>query len=320
MSTSVMQKSPAVAIPSGLASISLPMRDREETKRFYKDVLCGELLEDDGKTLKFWFENFALNLVPQNGGGTPVGAEYPHCAFSVTPEQFYAIKLRLDGYGVPTGEPWTRSGVALMYFRDPSDNQWELYSKSGCPAVKLRQAAAKGGDYSTDFHALSYKKLKNPTTDLPQASTSGFNHFTLAIRNMEETERFQTIVLGGVVTHPGPSHLTVEIGGVSVGAHETDKGWTAEDAEYPHYTYKVTPDALIAIKRQLEAYGVPTHDIATHDGVDAWMYYRDPSGSLWELNCPQGFTQPTRRVASAGGDFKVDVKALNYSKWKDPGR
>ncbi len=76
----------------------------------------------------------------------------------------------------------------------------------------------------------------------------------------------------------------------------------------------------VAGAQRLEAFGIPTHDVATHDGTDAWMYFRDPSDNLWELNCPRGFAGPTRRTPSAGGDFTVDVKALSYRTWKDPGK
>jgi hypothetical protein len=43
------------------------------------------------------------------------------------------------------------------------------------------------------------------------------------------------------------------------------------------------------------------------------MYFRDPAGNLWELNCPEGFAGPRRR------DLPVDVSALRYHTWNDPG-
>jgi len=65
---------------------------------------------------------------------------------------------------------------------------------------------------------------------------------------------------------------------------------------------------------------VPTHDICTRNGRDASMYFRDPSGNLFELYCESGFAGEVRRAASAGGDYAPDVRALNYASWNDPGR
>ena len=50
------------------------------------------------------------------------------------------------------------------------------------------------------------------------------------------------------------------------------------------------------------------------------MYFRDPSGTLWELYCESGFKGVARRGVSAGGDYLPDVKALNYDTWKDPAK
>jgi catechol 2,3-dioxygenase-like lactoylglutathione lyase family enzyme len=307
----------------GLIAMSLPYRDRAASTMFYSEVLGGELLQD-GTTPKLRLGSLELTLGRQDGGVTDVDAEYPHYAFDVTPEQFAGLKHRLDAYKIPASSPWTREGhgTALMYFRDPAGNQWELYSKSGCTLLPLRIGARRGGDYVIDFPALAYDHApKRPAADAmpPLARPNGFNHMTLAVRDLGETERFQTIVFNGRITQPGPGHLTVDIDGCAVGSHEPKRAWTPNEAEYPHFTLRVKPENLLPLKRRLESFGVVTHDIATHDGVDAWMYFRDPSSNLWELNCPEGFKGAVRRTPSAGGDFVVDVAALRYDRWKDPG-
>jgi catechol 2,3-dioxygenase-like lactoylglutathione lyase family enzyme len=305
-----------VPTPSGFASVSLPYRDREQAKMFYGGILGGELRQD-GPILKYWFNNFAIHLGPQNGGGCPATQEWPHYAFTVTPDEFVGLIRRIDSYGIPRGEPWKRikSKYSLMYFRDPSGNQWELYSPDGCDKIPLRIGINHGGDYAIDFPALSYDTIAppKPGKEAAPCRPTGFNHMTLAVRDLAEAERFNVTVLGGVNVHPGETHITTVIGGCPVGWHQTKAGWTAPDAEYPHCTYLMEPEDLIPLKERLESFGVPTHDIATHDGVDAWMYFRDPSGNLWELNCPKGFAGAKRR------DAKVDVRALCYDSWKDPG-
>ena len=50
------------------------------------------------------------------------------------------------------------------------------------------------------------------------------------------------------------------------------------------------------------------------------MYFRDPTGNLWELYCERGFTGSVRRTPSAGGDYVPDLPALSYEHWNDPGR
>jgi hypothetical protein len=69
------------------------------------------------------------------------------------------------------------------------------------------------------------------------------------------------------------------------------------------------------MKERLESYGVPTTEPWTRDYVKALMYFRDPSGNLFEMYCAQGFKGKLRRGARAGGDYEIDFEALNYD-WK----
>jgi catechol 2,3-dioxygenase-like lactoylglutathione lyase family enzyme len=225
---------------------------------------------------------------------------------------------------VPTHEPWGREGrpTALMYFREPSGNQFELYCQSGLPGRPLRLGHRAGGDYVIDFPALCYSRLQPPAdkgASLPDVRPQGFNHMTVPVRDMYEGKRFWVEVLGGVVVLDLPDHITTRVGGADIGMANHAGGWTAADAEYPHYTFLVRAEDLLPLKRRLEAYGIPTHEVWTRNGVDAAMYFRDPSGNLWELYCERGFAGSVRRGVSAGGDYVVDVAALNYDRWNDPG-
>jgi catechol 2,3-dioxygenase-like lactoylglutathione lyase family enzyme len=309
--------------PCGFGHIAIPSRDMAQSKQFFVDVLGGTLAIDEPARARVRFGNFAVELAPQPGGATPAHAEYPHYAFTVAPEDFMGIKQRLEGFGVPTHDPWGRMNRthALMYFRDPSGNQFELFCPSGFNAVPLRLGHRAGGNYVINFPALCYKELRTPASklQLPEARLRGYNHMTLPVRDMYEAKRFFVAVLGGTVAFERPAHITVIVGGAEIGLSSEAGGWTAPDAEYPHYTFLVRADDLAPLKQRLESYNIPTSDIWTRNGVDAAMYLRDPSGNLWELYCDSGFKGALLRASSPDDGYEPDVKALNYGSWKDPG-
>jgi catechol 2,3-dioxygenase-like lactoylglutathione lyase family enzyme len=315
-----------IPAPCGLSHISIPTRDMAQSKRFFVDVLGGDLTTDGPMVARVQFGNFGISMGPQAGGATAPDAEYPHYAFTVQAQDFMAIKQRLEAYGVPTHDPWGRQNRphALMYFRDPSGNQFELFCPSGFTGVPLRLGHRAGGDYVIDFPSLCYSQLHEPSAnqvDIPKVRPGGFNHMTLPTRDMDEAKRFFVEVLGATVELERPDHVTLRIGSADIGfARNGTSGWTAAEAEYPHYTFLVKPEDLVPLKQRLESYGVPTHDVWTRNGVDAAMYFRDPTGNLWELCCETGFSGAVRRGVSAGGDFAPDVKALNYDVWKDPSK
>jgi catechol 2,3-dioxygenase-like lactoylglutathione lyase family enzyme len=319
--TATRSQPSTIPAPSGFSHVSLPARDLAQSKRFFTEVLGGHLVAD-GPVPRLRLGDFTIDLGQQDGGATRPHSEHPHYAFTVGPDTFVDLKRRLQTYGVPTHEPWTRTGssCALMYFCDPAGNRFELFCDSGFNALPLRIGARAGGDYAIDFPALRYDALKSPTTSPPKVRAADFNHMTLPVRDLPEAKRFWMEVFGGTLTVNNPSHATVVVGGAEVGNAPLDGGWTAPDAEYPHYTFLVEPDDLLPLKEHLDSYGVPTAEVCTRNGTDASMYFRDPSGNLWELYCPSGFTGATRRTPTAGGDFVVDLKALNYDTWKDPGR
>jgi catechol 2,3-dioxygenase-like lactoylglutathione lyase family enzyme len=313
------------ATPCGFSHIAIPSRDLAQSKQFFVEVLGGNLTVDGPALARVQFGNFGIVLAPQAGGATPADAEYPHYAFTVAPEDFMGIKQRLEAFGVPTHDPWGRQNRphALMYFRDPSGNQFELFCPSGFNAVPLRLGHRAGGDYVIDFARLCYDALTTQPVDnaqLPNVQPKGYNHMTLPVRDMREAKRFFVSALGGTVAFERPEHITVVVGGGEIGLSSETRGWTAADAEYPHYTFLVQPEDLAALKRQIEGHGVPTSDIWSRNGSDAAIYFRDPSGNLWELYCERGFKGPLRQGVSAGGDYTPDVKALNYAAWKDPGQ
>lgn len=311
--------------PCGFSHISIPAKNLAQSKQFFVDVLGGNLTVDEPALARVQFGNFGIVMGLQAGGATPADAEYPHYAFTVAPEDFMGIKQRLKAFGVPTHDPWGRQNRphALMYFRDPSGNQFELFCPSGFNAVPLRLGHRAGGDYVIDFAALCYSALQAPASnraELPNVRLGGYNHMTLPVSDMHEGKRFFVAVLGGRVAFERPAHVTVVVGGAEIGLSPETRGWTAADAEYPHYTFLVRPEDLAALKQRIETFGVPASEIWSRNGSDAALYFRDPSGNLWELYCETGFKGAVRRGVTAGGNYAPDVKALNYDVWKDPGK
>jgi catechol 2,3-dioxygenase-like lactoylglutathione lyase family enzyme len=296
-----------------------------QSRRFFVEVLGGDLTVDEPERVRVEFGGFGIVMGPQAGGATAPDAEYPHYGFTIAPQDFMPIKQRLEAFGVPTHDPWGRKNRphALMYFRDPSGNQFELFCPEGFDAIPLRLGARAGGDYVIDFPALAYTALgPRPASEpaRPTARPLGFNHMTLPVRDMEEGKRFWVEVLNGEVAFELPDHITARVGGAEVGMARHAGGWTAPDAAFPHYTFLVKPDDLLPLRDRLTSYGVPTSDVVSREGADASLYFRDPSGNLWELHCPRGFAGPTRRGTLAGSNAVVDVRALNYDQWRDPGR
>ena len=121
----------------GVHHLALICSDVERTICFYQDVLgfpLIELLENrdysgsnhffhdigNGNLLAFFdFPGLGLEPAVEALGGVQ------HIAISVTPEQFEALKARLDQHGIPYVGP-DRGITNSVYFRDPDGIQIEL--------------------------------------------------------------------------------------------------------------------------------------------------------------------------------------------------
>jgi len=158
------------------------------------------------------------------------------------------------------------------------------------------------------------------TTTRP--TVAGFNHVSMPVRDIAEAIRFWTGIFGGkvVLQVPGDAFAEVEVGGMILGLSKQSGGWTGSTAEFPHYAFTVDGAQMRPLQARLSQFGVPTHPIWTRHQVEALMYFRDPSGNLFELYCPQGF--PDAKSIPVGGlgrdGFKPDLAALNYDRWNDP--
>ena len=168
----------------------------------------------------------------------------------------------------------------------------------------------------TDIAANSPARMESSSGRLQPAYLS---HVSLPVRDRREAIRFFVNVLGADLIHNNEKagFSEVRLAGTVFGLSEQQGGWTARDAEYPHYAFEVRPEDFEPLKAQLEAHGVKTHAIWTRHRVEALMYFRDPSGNLFEFFCTQGFknadTLPVAR--SAGGDYHPPIAELSYD-WK----
>jgi catechol 2,3-dioxygenase-like lactoylglutathione lyase family enzyme len=137
-------------------------REFEQAKRFFTRVLGCELIHEvkDGATAfaEVRVAGTIIGFTDRPGTTTGRGAEYPHYAFFVDPEDFLPMVSWLRVNGVKTTEPWTRDGVkGLLYFRDPSGNLFEAYCPKLPEAASFVRGTKQGGSYTIDFAGLHYQ-------------------------------------------------------------------------------------------------------------------------------------------------------------------
>src|SRR5258705_13534274 len=101
---------------------SIPVRNLKEAKRFYTEVLGGEIvLESNPKFAEVRVGGAIIGLSEQEGGWTGPNAEFPHYAFTMTGENFYPFIEHLKANGVRTHHPGTRHDEEeAMYFSAPA--------------------------------------------------------------------------------------------------------------------------------------------------------------------------------------------------------
>ena len=141
------------------------------------------------------------------------------------------------------------------------------------------------------------------------------DHITLPSRNAQEAKRFWVGLLSAEVAIDHASYIEVRIGDIVIGFREKSP-LLPGDTEAPHFAFRVAADALVPLKTRLEERGVPTQPFWTRSGQQAHMYFKDPSGNLFEFVSP-GFegSQDLPRTPSDGGDFDIDLRALDYD-WR----
>jgi catechol 2,3-dioxygenase-like lactoylglutathione lyase family enzyme len=303
-----------------LHHISLPCRNLAESKRFYLDVLGGELFHDTTGFSEVRIADMIIGLSEQAGGWTGYDDEYPHYGLNIDPADFALAKSWLDDCGVPN-YGWTRNyKTALLYFRDPSGNLLELYCDNGYDGIKALALGPRQGGQPLPLAWLNYRwygKVAEPVDLRPRIKS--FGHLSMPVRDLEQSKRFFIEVMGGEpMTTSDPATFTeVRVAGAVVGLSTRGGSWTGRDAEYPHYAFYADAENFAPMIDWLKVNGVVTPGPWTRDGKKGLMYFRDPSGNLLEIYCGKDLRQATSFPCGAkqGGNYVTDLAGLFYD-WK----
>ena len=147
-----------------------------------------------------------------------------------------------------------------------------------------------------------------------------FSHLSLPCRDMEEAVLFYCAVLGGQLIAETPLFSLVRVQGVDIGLGSVGVTFMADGAEYPHQAFFCGAEQMTEWRDWLAGFGVPTSPFWTRAGVEALMFFRDPSGNVWELYCEEGFKSADTlpRGPARGHGTSLDIDALRYNSWKMP--
>ena len=301
---------------SGMSHVSIPCRDLEESKIFYANVMGGELVHSIHGFVEFRIEDIIIGLSEQSEGWTGADDEYPHYAFYISGPNFELMKNWLDRHGVPN-YPYRRDDTALIYFRDPSGNLFELYCDSGYEGLLSLPSAPRRGGQPIDFRALNYhwnsKGVLDVDKTLERPKFTAFAHASIFSRDLEQAKRFFTTVIGGELIHDVDGFAEVKVAGIIIGFTERPGRPTGRNAEYPHYAFFVEPEDFLPMVAWLRQNSVTTSQPWTRDGIKGLLYFRDPAGNLFEMYCPKlKEADSFVRGAKQGGSYAIDFAGLNY--------
>ena len=148
-----------------------------------------------------------------------------------------------------------------------------------------------------------------------------FAHVSVPCRDLEEGKRFYGEVLGGEIRVDTPTFASYVLGGVDFGIGTEGCSFVERSAEYPHVAFFVTAEEMLAMRRWLGRCGIPVSNMWTRSGVEALMFFRDPSGNVIELFCKQGVpgSQDFPKGPPRGHGTAVDIDTLYYDTWHLPG-
>ncbi len=299
---------------SGMSHVSLACRDLEEAKLFYAHVLGGERVHEIPGFVEYRVADMIFGLAEQRAGWTGIDDEYPHYALYIDGADFAPMKDRLDRHGIPN-HPYRRDSTALIYFRDPSGNLFELYCDGGYPGMESLALAPRRGGPAIDFRRLNYRweRANLPAAGAPPRFT-GFAHASLYCADLDQAKRFYTRVLGGELIHDVDGFAEVRLAGAIIGLTVRPGSVTARGAEYPHYAFFAAAEDFLPMVAWLRQNGVVTTEPWTRDGVKGLVYFRDPAGNLLEIYCPRIEAAANfARGAKQGGAYTIDFSALSYT-------
>jgi len=136
-------------------------------------------------------------------------------------------------------------------------------------------------------------------------------HVSVPVEDLDQARRFYTEVLGGRLILNIPGFVEVVIGRTILGLSAKNGRPPAPNAEFPHVALYIASEHFLPMKRWLEEHGVKTHELWTRNQKEALMYFKDPSGNLFEIYCEEYAAAKTVRVAQGPESF-LDLASLNY--------
>jgi len=106
----------------------------------------------------------------------------------------------------------------------------------------------------------------------------------------------------------------VRVAGAIVGLSPRAGGWTGGHAEFPHYAFYADAENFLPMIEWLKQYGVMTPGPWPRDRKKGLMYFRDPSGNLFEIYCGKDLNQAASFPLGAkqGGSYETDFAGLFY--------
>jgi catechol 2,3-dioxygenase-like lactoylglutathione lyase family enzyme len=145
-------------------------------------------------------------------------------------------------------------------------------------------------------------------------------HVSLPCRDLEEGKQFYVGVLGGKVRVDRPTFVALEIAGTEIGIGTVGCTYIEAAKEYPHIAFYCGPDEIVQMKEWLAQFGIPSSNYWTRAGVEALMFFRDPSGNIIELFCKKGFkgAENLPKGPPAGHGIAVDIDQTRYDSWHPP--
>jgi catechol 2,3-dioxygenase-like lactoylglutathione lyase family enzyme len=123
---------------------------------------------------------------------------------------------------------------------------------------------------------------------------------------------------GQPITTSDPGTFTeVRVAGAIVGLSIRSGKWTGRNAEYPHYAFYAEAENFLPMIDWMRGKGVVTPGPWTRDGRKGLMYFRDPSGNLFEIYCGKDLSaaEAFPRGVKQGGSYITDYADLFYD-WK----
>ena len=120
---------------TSLGHVGLYVRDIERSKAFYRDILGLKISDENPKTGSTFMtakdrlqEHHEVLLVPGREEGKVVQQISFRCASLANVKEFYRLFLERN---VPIIRTVSHGNAVGVYFRDPDDNQLEVYWQTG---------------------------------------------------------------------------------------------------------------------------------------------------------------------------------------------